>query len=116
MNRYVISAQRALTLSLLLCLAPCMTQDAQAQRKGFVLGFGVGPGQVYYFQSQDAPFSRHTPTKTKLALVTDFKIGYAPNEQLMLYWFSNVAWLRPNDGTFIDEAGGSLIAREQRVT
>jgi hypothetical protein len=59
------------------------------QRKGFLLGFGVGAGMT--------PFVEYDPTysdESKLLLKTDFKIGYAPDNFWQIYWMSKVFWFK----------------------
>ena len=59
------------------------------ERKGFILGIGVGSGYLSYSQTMEGeklgsddvgPFN------------TDFKIGYAPNNMFLIYWMSKVSW------------------------
>ncbi len=49
-----------------------------AQRSGFIIGVGAGPGYVSFPGS---------PSRTgKVTVATDFKIGYAPSEAWAIYW------------------------------
>ena len=62
-------------------------------RKGFILGIGVGPSVTSFTQDltglgQDLSSDR----ENEFGLATDFKLGYAPNEQLQIYWASKVSW------------------------
>ncbi|MGI9175068.1 MAG: hypothetical protein ACR2GR_07105 [Rhodothermales bacterium] len=102
-------------MSLFLGAAFGMAQEAQAQRKGFILGFGIGPGQTYINQAQNGLGLNSNYARMKLALATDFKIGYAPSEHLALHWFSNTTWLRASDVNFFDRDSGGLIEERQSV-
>lgn len=71
------------------------------RRKGFVLGIGTGGGLV---SLKESSFNREGERQSQFALMTDFKIGYAPSNQLAIYWMSKVAWfgreLEFNTGPF----------------
>ncbi|MCE5249914.1 outer membrane beta-barrel protein [bacterium] len=58
-------------------------------RKGFVMGAGAGSGFVSYSQWLEG---EKLSSDEKLPITSDFKIGYAPNNNLMLYWMSKVSW------------------------
>jgi hypothetical protein len=88
---------------LLTCL--CITSFSYAQkneRKGFFLGIGIGPGLVFYDAVQVTSFNFETEKENKVTFITDFKIGYAPTNQLAIYWTSKVAWFNTT-GNFSDE-------------
>ncbi len=57
------------------------------ERKGFILGLGVGPSTNSY----DFGFGI---SDNSLAFASNFKIGYAPTDQVALYWSSQVAWFK----------------------
>lgn len=64
------------------------------ERKGFVLGFGIGPAvtsftQTLAYQCQEVTSDR----ENKFGLGTDFRIGYAPSNRLMIYYTNKVTWL-----------------------
>lgn len=61
------------------------------QRKGFMLGFGIGPGYTNFSQEADGPESE---SEGKAAIVTDFKIGGGFNEQFLLYYENRVSWFK----------------------
>lgn len=63
------------------------------QRKGFLLGFGIGPGFTSFTQTLEAGgLSAESPREDKMAVMTDFKIGYAPDNSWALYYNSKVSW------------------------
>ena len=64
------------------------------ERKGFVLGFGIGPAvtsftQTLAYQGQELTSDR----ENKFGVGTDFRIGYAPSNKLMIYYTNKVTWL-----------------------
>jgi hypothetical protein len=63
------------------------------QRQGFVLGAGLGPGlsasaQAVGFSVAGEAVGR----ETKLALNSDWQLGYAPTNVLQISWISSVSW------------------------
>lgn len=61
-----------------------------ANRKGFLFGLGGGVG------AHRAPVSRFfdAGTTNELAILTDLSIGYAPTDQVLIYYSNQVAWSR----------------------
>lgn len=68
-----------------------------AQRKGFILNLGIGPAvSSYQFSSGGFEGDR----ETKIAIGTDFKVGYAPTSQLLIYYSNDASFFSaasPND-------------------
>ncbi len=63
------------------------------QRKGFILGVGSGFGLTSFTQEVEyLGVSETSDRENKLALNTDFKIGYAPNNTLAIYYDNKVSW------------------------
>src|SRR5680860_351446 len=55
------------------------------ERKGFFLGVGLGPGIISYkggYKNNNSSFER----QNKITFMSDFKIGYAPTDNLAIYW------------------------------
>jgi hypothetical protein len=52
------------------------------QRKGFVLGIGLGAGSLHYEEAVGTPSSS---SFNKTAFATNFKIGYAPSASFEVY-------------------------------
>jgi hypothetical protein len=95
-------SQAALLVFIILCFVLTMTVNSFAfdkERKGFILGFGLGPGFSSYSQTIDSTGGKQIDDESlsKAALFTDFKIGYAPSNQLMIYWLSKVNWFGRED-------------------
>ena len=68
------------------------------KRKGFILGFGIGPGLTSFTQEvagrdyyQDWVIVK-SDRSNKMAIMTDFKIGYAPTDFYEIYYTSKVSW------------------------
>lgn len=64
------------------------------KRKGFTLGGGLGAGMTSFRQELAVPprFQLDSETVNKGAMVIDFRIGYAPTDQLDLYYIHEVSW------------------------
>src|SRR4030065_1361743 len=58
-------------------------------RKGFILGGGLGLGMTSYQEELSGyKFDR----VNRFAIMTDFKIGYAPNQQWEIYYSDKSSW------------------------
>lgn len=68
------------------------------QRKGFILGGGIGGGYLHYTE----PFLG----LNKFAVATNFKIGYAPSNTLEIYYINSASWFAFADTTFIIGVSG----------
>ena len=68
------------------------------KRKGFILGFGIGPGLTSFTQELAAwdYYQGWVRVKSdrsnKMAIMTDFKIGYAPTDFYEIYYTGKVSW------------------------
>jgi hypothetical protein len=81
----------ALALAAVLLITNLFAFDGK--RKGFILGFGVGTSTLTYKQRVETNTGIFTSPEIKESpIVTDFKIGYAPDNSLELYYSSKVAW------------------------
>jgi opacity protein-like surface antigen len=61
--------------------------SAQVDRKGFVLNLGMGVGRV--------STSIDNVSVDENAITTDFKIGYAPNNQWAIYYTNDASFYKP---------------------
>lgn len=92
-----------------ICISVMMGMFVQASafdglRKGFILGGGLGLGSTSVDQSvQFSGIELGSGSESFLGVQTDFKIGYAPSENLAIYYFSDVAWFD------MDNALGSSV-------
>ncbi len=63
------------------------------QRKGFILGGGLGFGSTSFKQEVSyGGLSSTSDTESKAAFMTDFKIGYAWSNQWMVFYNSGTSW------------------------
>jgi len=60
------------------------------KRKGFILGFGAGLSNVSF--KQEIEGYGESDSENEIGFATDFKIGYAPNNKVEIYYSSQVAW------------------------
>jgi hypothetical protein len=63
------------------------------QRKGFFFSLGLGPGYTSYSQTTDSAGAElYSLDESKFAVATNFSIGFAPSNKLMIYWMNKMAW------------------------
>lgn len=65
---------------------------AQKRRKGFILNLGLGAAGVS--SSYEGPVSNR---RTKAAVGTDFKIGHAATDQILIYYSNDAAFYNETD-------------------
>ncbi len=68
-----------------------VSPEGQKDRKGFVVGLGLGPSYTTYTMTNGSVTSER---QNKVGINTDFKIGYAFSNQVMVYWMSKVSWYK----------------------
>ena len=86
----------SLALVVLLNILPANDGYAQNnERKGFILGFGAGISHNSY-QFSSGGFEGEKENVT--AVATNFKLGFAPTNQIAIYWNSQVAFFNMDDG------------------
>jgi len=68
--------------------AAAQTDATPAGRKGFIIGLSGGIG----FKRESIPATRSTINFNTTGAITDFKIGYAPRDQVLVYYTNQVAW------------------------
>jgi hypothetical protein len=83
------------------------------RKKGFILGGGLGAAGTTFSQEieEGGVVVGESESETKAGLLTDFKIGYGPSEQMLIYYFSHVTWFSienvfENDVTIANGVGG----------
>jgi hypothetical protein len=93
--------RRNILIGLVLGLALTVVHDAAAQRQGFIIGFGLGPGVTT------------GDPDTKVGLATDFKIGAKVGESVQVYYMNRANFF---GGEFVDfiatGVGGLGVAYE----
>ena len=92
-------------LTVLIAAATSVPETGYAfdgQRKGFILGVGVGGGNIPFVRTNygelsnsgyDIPYVDNTNAR-KWLFRTDFKMGYAPDNYWQIYWMSKVFWFQ----------------------
>ena len=88
-----------LLFGLALCLSVSAVSDAAAQRKGFIIGFGAGPGVTT------------GDVDSKVGIATDFKIGAMLGESIQLYYSQKSNFLF-YDETVASGVGGLGVTYE----
>ncbi len=91
---------RLIFLTVLFCLFTNLNLSAwDDNREGFIFGFGIGPSFLEYegFQVNESHGTWLGTEYTKsyssiLNIATNFRIGYAFNDNLILYWFSKMSF------------------------
>jgi hypothetical protein len=93
-------------LAVLLMSAPLLAFNGQ--RKGFILGGGVGAGYLSYQERFDGegPFDLN-----KFSLATNFKIGYAPSNSLEIYYINSVSWFGYMSETLLIGVTGAGVTK-----
>lgn len=68
-------------------------QAFDGKRKGFILGFGLGPGITSFTQTLAVGSESITSDRENdFGVQTDFRIGAGLDEQLQVYWTTKVSW------------------------
>ncbi|MFH0765846.1 MAG: hypothetical protein V2A61_05440 [Calditrichota bacterium] len=84
---------RTIATSILIAVGLCQPAFSwDGERKGFILGFGAGFGSLNFTQEVEYRGSSTSGSESHLPLVTNFKIGGAVTNQMLLYWSSKVSW------------------------
>ena len=85
------------------------------ERRGFILGFGIGPGYTNFSQEVGGIES---DSEGKLSFVTDFRIGGGFNEQFLLYYENRVSWFKTTvvDHLWYDPVTEDFYTTETDVT
>lgn len=72
------------------------------KRKGFILGGALGFGFSPYTRSLDYNYGygytySWSKSETPSAVMTDFKIGYAPTDLVEVYYMNKVSWFKTDN-------------------
>lgn len=73
------------------CVSASSSYALDGKRKGFIIGIGAGAGLTSFKEKWGA---FESDRESKMAIMTDFKLGYAPSNQFAIFWTSKVSWLR----------------------
>ena len=85
--------------ALVLSLSFVGVGELQAQRSGFIIGFGIGAGITAVSDGGD----------TRGAVATDFKIGAQVNPSVQIYYLFRSNWFSPEGSTNLIVAGISAL-------
>ncbi len=91
-------------LVLVLSLSLVSVTHLQAQRSGFIIGFGLGVSVTSFSVSG----SFDSGNETKAGLATDFKIGAQVSQSVQVYYLGRTNWFRTSDSDLV-AAGISAI-------
>lgn len=80
--------QKMAAAALFLSLSFVGGGDLLAQRSGFIIGLGVGPGVT----SSDLNLADLSTTETAVGLATDLKIGAQVSPSLQVYYLGRTNW------------------------
>ncbi len=80
--------------ALVLSLSFVGVRDLQAQRGGFIIGFGIGAGLTTYTVSRDG--LPDSDRETEVGFATDFKIGAQVSQSLQVYYLGRANWFSSN--------------------
>ena len=110
---------KAWQLVIIACLILGIAASASAfdgQRKGFILGGGLGFGLPSFTQTVEAMGEKETSDReNKAALQTNFMIGLGATEQVLIYYSNRVSWFGienvfGDNVTIMDGLGGVSVA------
>ena len=90
--------RRVAVTALVLSLSFVGVGELQAQRSGFIIGFGIGAG-LTSVKGGD----------TKGAVATDFKIGAQVNPSVQVYYLGRINWLGLSGGSDLGISGISAV-------
>lgn len=88
--------KKILTVVCMIILSYSNLYSFDGERKGFILGGGIGAGYL----SNSTSFNSNSNTDSRAVFLTNFKIGYAPSNTLEIYYLSKVSWWGESDITF----------------
>jgi len=74
----------------ILCSSSIYAFDGE--RKGFILGIGLGVGYLSNTTSPGYSYDTDSETDSRMVTQTYFKIGYAPSNTLEIFYSSRISW------------------------
>jgi len=78
------------------------------ERKGFILGVGLGVGYLSNTTSWDNSYDTGSITESRTVFQTYFKIGYAPSNTLEIFYSSRISWW--SDHNYLSWLGLGAVA------
>ena len=71
------------------------------ERKGFILGGGLGVGYLSNTTSWDFSYDTDSRTDSKVVFQTNIKIGYAPSNILEIFYSGRISWWGQTHSLFL---------------
>jgi hypothetical protein len=95
--------------------------EPSAERKGFIIGIGSGAAlhraaDVTVTRDRFGRLTVSSTTTNNLAIVTDFKVGYAPTDQLLIYYSNKAAFTRADDYDVVGVTGAGVTYMAKRTS
>ena len=96
-----------ITYALVFVFAAVEAYAIDGQRKGFILGGGIGGGVL----SNKFTLGSSSNTASQEAILTEFKIGFAPSHTLEIYYNNKGYFWRDTffEGSFFEEKGTAVL-------
>lgn len=107
---------RMLVVAVLVAIMAVGASAFDGQKKGFLLGGGLGAGMISYTQTMEyGGLSITSDRENKGSFDTDFKIGWGVNERTEIFYTSKITWFGVDnpfgdDITFADGLYGIGVA------
>ena len=90
-------------VSVTLVVAGARAASAQsAERKGFIVGIGAGAA---LHRTPEGQLTGDSLDRSAFAVGTDFKIGYAPTNQVLIYYSAKAAFTQATDYDAVGMSG-----------
>lgn len=129
---------RCLVWAVVLCAAPVIAHaqsiaastssvqsqgqiEPSAERKGFIIGIGSGAAlhraaDVTVTRDRFGRLTVSSTTANNLAIVTDFRVGYAPTDQLLIYYSNKAAFTQADDYDVVGLTGAGVTFMAKRTS
>jgi len=93
--------------------------EPSAERKGFIIGIGGGAAlhrapDVTVTRDRFGRITLSSVTANSLAIATDFKVGYAPTDQLLIHYSNKVAFTQADDYDVVGLTGAGVTYMAKR--
>ena len=93
--------------ALILSLSHVGVRDLLAQRRGFIVGFGLGAAVTTWTERfGDSPVS---DSESEVGVATDFKIGAQVSQSVQVYYVGRANWFVPEGGSSLFVTGISAL-------
>ena len=87
------SCSLLLVVFVVILCATTAAREFDGERQGPIVGAGIGAGLASYTQEVSyGSFSETSDRENELAIMSDVKIGYAPNDVTQIYLMTKFSW------------------------